>query len=208
MAIELTAGSVVTAQGSLDMYVFHRKSASHSEEPLHIAVKDPKSGIKEPGGVVEIIPSGHPRTRKNWTKRRLASEDKGYLKFLVKRTSGRAFGGSMGAFYIAPRSTAPVMQISIEVPTDASSPLSKLYITGRFDLLTLEEIQSLGLGSTANGSTEEHMFDPDMLADIMVVEQLEQAIAPKLKTKIKTTTTGNKRTGVVRVRRTRRISSV
>lgn len=208
MAIELTSGSTTTSAGSLDLYVFHRKSAAHSEEALHIALKDPQSGIKEAGGLIEVIPSCHARLRKSWTKRRIQSDDKGYLKFLVKRSSGKAFGGSMAAFYLAPRATAPLMQISIEVPVDKTSPLSKLYITGRYDLLSMDDLETAGLNTSGNGADEESMLDPELLEDIMVVEQLEAAVAPKLKPKIKTRVTGNTKTGVVRVRRARRIQSV
>ena len=211
MSIELTTGSVVTAKsGSLDIYAFHRKSVASSEQPLHIAVKDSQSGIREIGGTIEIIPSGNARTNKSWTKKRLDSADKGYIKFLVKRTTPgvSSFGGSMSAFLIAPRKTAPLQQIGIELPTDRESAMSKLYIIGRFDLLTFDEVQSLGLGKTSSGSNELHLYDPEGLEDIFTLEVLEDQTAPKLKPKVRTTTTGGKREGVLRVRRPRSIRTV
>lgn len=209
MSIEITTGGVVTAKsGSLDIYAFHRKSAASSEQPLHLAVKDPQAGIREVGGTIDIIPSGNARTKKTWAKKRLDSEDKGYIKFLVKRTGTGVFSSSMSAFIIAPRRTAPLQQVVLELPTDRESAMSKLYIIGRFDVLSFDDIKSLGLAKGNNGSTEEHLYDPEGLEDILSIEVLEDQTAAKLKPKMRVTTTGNKRTGVVRVRRARSIRTV
>lgn len=205
--IELTTGGVVTAKnGSFDLYAFYRKGPGADDQPLHLAVRDEKAGVRESGGTIDMIPSGNRKTNKMWAKKRVDVES-GYLKLLVKRSSGGgAFSAQMGIVMLQPRDTAPLRQLSFDLPVDASSAMSKLYIIGRFDILTPEEVVKAGLSRTKAGSSELDQYDPDILGDIINDEILEKEVAPRLATKFKVSKTGSKKTAVARVRRPRRIN--
>lgn len=206
--IELTHGGVLTrGHGGMDVFVSYRDVPKSDDQPLHLAVKDPNSGVKEPGGIVETFPSSKAATGKSWTKRRVDFPDGSFVRFTIKHMKGGAVGAfrqSMHNFVISPRESAPLQEIKINLPCDDRSNVSAVYITGRFDFLLPKEVQKRGLNKGNQGGNDLSTYDLAALNDIISMRVMEKSSRPRAKTKVIV----NKQTGtaVARIRRPRRIS--
>jgi hypothetical protein len=205
--IETWTGSVSTRQGALTLNVFYRKDARSPEVSLHIAERDRGSGITDLRSL-EIINSGAKSTKKVWAKKRHNFPDGSFIKLSITRMkSGLAFGHSMHSIMLRARKTAPLYRLGIALPTDDNSSLSKLYIEGRFDLLTQKEVRQNKLHMNASGANDLATFDPSELKEFITIKKLEDEIVPREIPK--PVVRESKRTGeskvLLKVRRTRNI---
>ena len=202
--IDLMHGSVTTrTQGSLDIFVKYRREAKAKELAIFEALKDPKSELREDGGILEIMNSSTYRNGKNWVKRRVTFPNGCYVTFtFVQRTSG-VFSQSLHNMAIAPRDTAPLHELAIKLPFEAGkNTMSMAYVVGRFDILSLKDIQKLGLHISSNGSNDLSTYD---LEDFDILDDRIKEEAVRQRVKAKTVKTG-KGGSVTRIRRPRRIN--
>lgn len=206
--IELTHGGILTrGNGSMDIFVSYRSTPKSDDQPLHLAAKDPNSGIREPGGIVETFPSSRVHSGKSLTKRRVDFPDGSFVRFTIKHLKGGtvgAFRQAMYNFIISPRETAPLQEIKIALPNDANSNVSAVYITGRFDIMMPKEILERKLNQGTAGGNDLSTYDLASLDEIIKLRVMEQASRPRIKSKMVV----NKQTGVAvaRLRRPRRIN--
>jgi hypothetical protein len=206
--IELTHGGILTrGKGSLDIFVSYRDVPKSEDQPLHLAVKDPNSGVKEPSGIIETVPSSKVYTGKSWTKRRIDFPDGSYVRFTIKQMRGGqigAFRHSFHNFVISPRESAPLQELRISLPADERSNLSAVYIIGRYDILKPDEIQERGLNKGASGANDMATYDFAALDDILTLTVKERSGRPRAKSKVLINKATGK--GVARIRRPRRIN--
>jgi hypothetical protein len=206
--IDFVHGGVVTnGQGTMDIWVSYKKDDKAKERPIFEAVADPQSGIKEEGGVLEVLPSSTDQKvkGKTWVKRRCAFPNGSYLVFRIKRMrKSGTFAQAMHSFALQPRDSAPLIELAIELPYVAGrSTLSVVYIVGRFDVLRPQEVKAKKLHLNAQGASDLDTFDFAEMSDFVSLKVLEKADRAKLKPKL---VTGSKGKAIARVRRPRRIN--
>jgi hypothetical protein len=206
--IDFVHGGVVTGgQGTMDIWLGYRKDLKTKERPIWEAIADPGSGIKEEGGILEVVPSSTDQKikGKTWVKRRASFPNGSYLIYRIKRMRKTgAFSQAMHSFALRPREGAPLIEIAIEPPYVAGrSTLSVVYIVGRFDIIMPKEVEELGLHITPQGGNDLHTYDFADMDDFMSVKILEKADRKKAKPKL---VTGTKGASITRVRRPRRIN--
>lgn len=205
--IELTHGGVSTrGHGAMDIFVSYRDVPTSEDQPLHLAVKDPNSGVKEPGGIVQSVPSSRIVNGKHWTTRRVDFPPGSYVRFTIKRMKGGQIGAFSHSFHnliVSPRDGAPLQELRIAVPSDANAVISAVYIIGRFDILRVKEIVERKLNRGNGGSNDLASYDIADMADFMSLTVKEASVRPRATAKVLTNTQTGK--GVVRVRRARRI---
>jgi len=193
--IELYNGKVQNSAGAFSIWTQVRWGGMKKDIPLFNAVKDPKSPVSEPGGIIKSEPAHKIKANAgNWTCRRIECEPSTYLKFVCRKTDYKElFGGlptqSIFAFWIRARDTAPLRELRIELPHDSLSTYSALYITGRFDIVEPAELAEHKLYLTENEGTLQNdinQYDPRHQDGIIVDRIIEAEIAPKAKTQLKT----------------------
>lgn len=210
--IEFTTGEVITTgKGTFSIYPFYKKGIKDREQPLWEAEKDDRSGIPKSEKILEVVPSCLAVHKKNWTTRRHNYPEGALIKFVMKRTNPKVKGASafsqvsMTAMYIRVRETAPLMLIEIDLPFDQNSTKPRLYMNGRFDILTEEQIVRLGLHINGQGSNELHLYEAFDEDPNIFVKQQEKGIAAKAPPKlVKVSSTKS----IPKLRRTRRVGLV
>jgi hypothetical protein len=194
--IETTAGGVTTrGNGGLELQVFYRRSAKHKEAVLYEAERDPQSELKTIGGA-EVTPSGANVTNKKWVQKRNEYPSGSYLRLNVRSTQpgGIVFGHTVHNILLAPRADAALHELGINLPTDANSARSKIYVIGRFDIVSPERVEELGLYKSIAGTNElATYFDIDTLDFIDdVIKEKEISIRRPAKLETVQTATGKK----------------
>lgn len=206
--IEFSTGEVTTAgQGSLAINAFYKKDRAYREQPIHLAEADVNSGIPKTEKIIEIIPSGNPKLKKNWTTRRHNLPSGSYLKFIIRKSKagGGVWSSSMASIMLRCRDGAPLQRIEIDLPFSPGCTKSRLYIEGRFDILDSEKVAELGLDKNASGTSEIVQFETgdEIFDDYAHVIVLEKAITAAAKAK--TTTIAGTNKVLTRIRRQRRV---
>lgn len=208
VTLEFSHGGVITSgQGSMDIFAAYRADPKSKELPIHEAVRDPQSGIKEDSGVLEIVPSSSFNTGKNWTKRRCMFPSGSFVKFTFRRMrkGSGAFGASMHSIIVSPREGAALCELRVELPTDSKSSISAIYITGRFDILLPAEVKAKGLHKNAQGANDLSTFDIGAMDEFLGMRIIEKAERGRIKAKPKVLSVGGGTKALARVRRPRRI---
>ena len=208
---EITTGSVVTrGNGSFRITGFYRGSPTDDEQPLHIAERDSKCKITTIGQPT-IIQSGLTRTGNVWSIKRYEFPDNCYIKFVFTTSNPRKTVMQQQCnLMIRPRANAALYRLAITLPKDENSKMDKAYIEGRFDVLTPDEIKTLGLHRNAAGMNELSSFDMDDVGDFMTMHLMEKAIAP-FETKkvaiVRSEATGETK-GILKIKRKRNIRAI
>jgi len=179
--IETTVGSVTTrGKGSLDISCYYRKDKTASELVLIEAEKDPKCGIQSVGHA-EVFPSGVRMTNKKWITKRNEYPNGSLLRLNLRHTIvGMGFGVTIMNLVIRARDEAALNEIAVICPTDENSSRSRVYVIGRFDILSPTEVSELGLDVAKNGNDISHEFPElsDMGEFIDVVEKEREISKP------------------------------
>lgn len=183
--IELYHGNVTCKYGSMNVWVNVRRDSKSKEISLMDAVKDPKSGVAEPGGMIESVPATKHSSGGYWNKRRVECDNGVYLRFFMRRVDKKdSFGGkpsqSMSSFFIRARDTAPLRELRIELPNDQNCSKSCLYIMGRFDMVEPEEIAEQKLYMNGD-SNELQTLNPAHWEPYVEERVIEGEIAPRKK---------------------------
>jgi hypothetical protein len=183
--IEVTIGSVATAaSGQLSLWAAYRKTKNDKEISLQDAEIRPSSGLHLISPA-QVVPSCHARYRKNWITKRLDPPNNSYIKFILMRTRlGSTFRSTQHQFIVRPRTTAALNEIQIDCPIDQYTTRNYIYLTGRFDILTKQQVEELGLHVSDSGSDERHLYEQDVFMDIITVTQKEKEIEPWMPNKV------------------------
>jgi hypothetical protein len=209
--IEIITGNVNTrGRGSLRLMATYRAKVTAREQPLYVAEKDEKAGIRVIGQV-DVFPSSEHRDGQVWSKKRYEFPDNSLVKLTINRTrAGVSFAAQQHAIYIVPRSWAALRRIGIDLPSDSKSAITVAYIEGRFDILDLDDLEALKLLVNQQGNNEAHIFDPENYEDFIVIETLSKALPkPKVTSNVvvdRRAEDGGAKKAVMRLKKTRKLN--
>lgn len=205
--IETTVGSVTTrGKGSLDVSVFYRKERSAKDQLLIEAEKDPKCAINSVGHA-EVFPSGVRMTNKKWITKRNEYPNGSLLRVNLRHTIvGVGFGVTVMNLVLRVRDEAALNEVAIICPVDENSSRSRVYVIGRFDILSEVEAAELGYTVSKSGNDISHEFPPlDEMEDFFDIVQKEREISKPGRVRTETIGSGEGAKKVVLAKVKRRV---